>query len=246
MAERAIGRGGHGAVLLHHFFVFEIAARGENDVLGVDGDLVARLVVGNDASGAPVLHDELFGGRFRHERAALFLKELRHCSDHRGAVLARIDVPGEILGFALFRPHRGHFFKDDAALLQPVDRELRFGNKAANHRRIGLPMVIVHHFIERFFFRELHAGFLLDGAPHSVRAFHIVAVAANDRVLFKQNGLESAFDSAGRSDRAACACAHDDEVCIGHLVGSEDRLHAEAGAYERTVEHLDFIRFSFL
>ena len=107
-------------------------------------------------------------------------------------------------------------------------------------------MVIVHHFIERFFFRELHAGFLLDGAPHSVRAFHIVAVAANDRVLFKQNGLESAFDSAGRSDRAACACAHDDEVCIGHLVGSEDRLHAEAGAYERTVEHLDFIRFSFL
>ncbi len=77
-------------------------------------------------------------------------------------------------------------------------------------------------------------------AAHCIRAFHIDAVAANDRVLFKQNGLEAAFSSAGCSNRAACACAHDDEVSIDHLVGSEDRLHAEAGAKERAGEHLEF------
>ena len=238
-AARSADRNGVDAgVLLHHLGVEGVAARGQNDVLGVDGDRVTLLVLGDDARDLAVLEDQLFGRRLEKQLAALGLELLDHGLG-QGAC-ARIDVPGLV---GLFTPGGLHFLPVHAVVPDPLDRFGGFIDEGLDERRVDGPVMVGGHVVEGLDLRELDARFLLHEGFGGKRAFHEVAGAAREGVLFEKEGLEAAFDGGKSCDGTARTGADHDEVDVVGLIGGVGRskAHCNGGGKNDTLHNL----FSF-
>ena len=209
-------------VFLGHFLVGEEPARGDDRGLGVNRDLVARLVRGFHAHDAAVFRQKLFTPGVEEKLLSLFLVLLLEEIDPASAA-AFIDVPG----VEAVRIVREELFELHAVFHHPVDGVGRLVDEGANHLGIAAPVTIVHDLLESLVLREAVVPVALHLAFDGEDAFGELARAARHGGLFERDHVEVLFGGGPGGGRTRSAGTDHDDVGLVFLIGGPDGRHGE-------------------
>ena len=211
-------------VLLLHLAVAQVAAGGDDDRLGVDGDDGAVVALGHEARGLAVLHDQLGGSGLVQDLDAVVNKGL---FPELYALLDRGEDEVEAFLLAL---ERG--LEAEVRVLELVADALHHGDGVlgglqalAHERRVGRPVDVLHHVVEDFVNRQ--GGADLAAQQHvgadGERAGNLDAVDGSDgRALLHDDDLRACLGSGDGSHEAGSAAADHGDVAVIGLVRAGD------------------------
>ena len=114
-----------------------------------------------------------------------------------------------------------HGFIVDAVVGEPVVDARGLLQPAVEGLRVDAPVMEVHHALELALRRHADVVGLLQGGAHEEGAFHVVAAATDDGVLFKNDRLEARIRRGDARREAARTGAHHDDVGRQHAVRSQ-------------------------
>ena len=114
-----------------------------------------------------------------------------------------------------------HRFVVHAVLGEPIVDGIGLLEPAVQGFRVDPPVVEVHDALKLTLGRHADVVCLLQRRTDEERSFHVVAAAADNRVLFENDGLESRIRGRNARRETARAGSHDHNVGFDRTVRSE-------------------------
>ena len=193
-------------VFLHHLVVAAEAAGADQHVLGVDDDLGAVLLIGDDAGDSVAVGDQFLGGGFQHHLDTGGLDEV---------VVQNVELVGALAGVMRLAGAG----LDDARVvglvpvaLNLVDHRAAGGENVVNERSVRAPLTEVHHGAERLVHGVAVAEARLQVGADGGHAGGADGGAAHLAALFNHDRVETGFHRFDGGHGARRARADDRQI----------------------------------
>ena len=197
-----------------------VAAGGENDSRGLNGEFAPVGLLGDDGRYVAVLIlSKVIGAGLKQKFAAELAECVIHILECTGIVdIAMVNAPADRIGVLALLRIPVDKFKLGAVLIHPVDGRRGFIDDAAGDRGRAQVVVVIHELLVELVLRELRKQFrivlvlgFLHGGFNGKEPGGELAGTAHCRSLFKHDDLGACFSGGdgGGSARSARADHHD-------------------------------------
>ena len=188
-----------------------VAAGGENDSRGLNGEFAPVGLLGDDGRYVAVLIlSKVIGAGLKQKFAAELAECVIHILECTGIVdIAMVNAPADRIGVLALLRIPVDKFKLGAVLIHPVDGRRGFIDDAAGDRGRAQVVVVIHELLVELVLRELRKQFrivlvlgFLHGGFNGKEPRGELAGAAHGRALFKHDDLGAGFSGGDGSGSA--------------------------------------------